>query len=74
LLLGLFGVFIPPFLFAYGMPHIGSTLGSILGAAELPVAVLCSMFVLNEYVSFIQWMGVLMIILAIVTPNVKWRS
>ena len=74
LLLGLFGVVIPPFLFAYGMPHIGSTIGSILGAAELPVAVLCSMLVLNENVSFIQWIGVLMIILAMVTPNIKWRN
>ncbi|KGX85569.1 EamA family transporter [Pontibacillus litoralis] len=73
ILLGFFGVFIPPFLFAYGMPNIGSTLGSILGSAELPVAVLSSMLVLQESVSWLQWIGVLLILVAIVIPNVKRR-
>ncbi|WP_257351958.1 EamA family transporter [Pseudalkalibacillus decolorationis] len=72
--LGLFGVVIPPFLFAYGMPHIGSSMGSILGAAELPVAVICSIFILNEQVTVLQQLGVLIIFLAIIIANVRFAK
>lgn len=74
ILLGLFGVVIPPILFAYGMPKIGSALGSILGSAELPVAVLLSMVILEEHVTVIQWCGVAIIIFGIVYPNIQNRS
>jgi drug/metabolite transporter (DMT)-like permease len=42
LLLSVFGTVLPPLLYAYGMPKIGTSLGSILSAVELPVAVLMS--------------------------------
>ncbi|WP_242705575.1 DMT family transporter [Pontibacillus sp. ALD_SL1] len=74
ILLGLFGVVIPPLLFAYGMPQIGSALGSILGSAELPVAVLLSMVILEEHVTVIQWCGVAITIFGIVYPNIHSRS
>lgn len=74
ILLGLFGVVIPPLLFAYGMPKIGSALGSILGSAELPVAVLLSMLILNEHVTMIQWCGVAIILVGIVFPNIQPKS
>ncbi|MBD7965915.1 EamA family transporter [Fictibacillus norfolkensis] len=70
ILLGLFGVVIPPILFSIGMPHLGPGTGSILTASELPVAILLSLFVLNETVDWIQWMGVLIILLGIVWGNV----
>ncbi|RLQ96325.1 EamA family transporter [Falsibacillus albus] len=73
-LLGIFGVVIPPVLFAYGMPRIGSVLGSILGAAELPVAVLLSMVVLHEKVSFFQWIGVFIILFSIASPYLKLET
>ncbi|MCD5325070.1 MULTISPECIES: EamA family transporter [Pontibacillus] len=73
IMLGLFGVVIPPFLFAYGMPKIGATLGSILGSAELPVAVGLSMFVLGERVTVIQWIGVVIIFIGIIFPNLYKR-
>lgn len=71
LILSLFGTVIPPMLFAYGMPKTGYSLGSILSAVELPVAVLMSYLVLKESVSTLQWGGVLFILLVIVVINIK---
>ncbi|WNS46888.1 DMT family transporter [Paenibacillus sp. MMS20-IR301] len=68
-LLGLFGAFIPPVLFAIGVPHIGGGMAGILGAAELPVAVLLSSFVLHEQVSGLQWIGVVLVLLGVVLPE-----
>lgn len=76
-LLGLFGAFIPPVLFAIGVPHIGGGMAGILGAAELPVAVLLSSFVLHEQVSLLQWAGVVLVLLGVVLPELhkfRWRS
>ncbi|CQR55512.1 EamA family transporter [Paenibacillus riograndensis] len=75
-LLGLFGAFIPPVLFAIGVPHIGGGMAGILGAAELPVAVLLSSFVLHEQVSGLQWIGVVLVLLGVVLPELyklRWR-
>ncbi|MED4125095.1 DMT family transporter [Halalkalibacterium halodurans] len=73
-LLGFFGVCIPPLLFAYGMPQIGSGLGSILSSIELPVAVLLSVIVLKETVILSKWIGVFFIFLAIILPNIEWKK
>lgn len=76
-LLGLFGAFIPPVLFAIGVPHIGGGLAGILGAAELPVAVLLSSFVLHEQVSILQWAGVVLVLLGVVLPELhkyRWKN
>lgn len=69
LLLGVFGAFIPPLLFAYGIPHIGEALAGILGAAELPVAVLLSAVVLHEHVSPLQWIGVAIVLAGVALPD-----
>lgn len=69
LLLGFFGAFIPPVLFAIGVPHIGEGMAGILGASELPVAVLLSSFVLHEYVSPLQWIGVAVVLFGIALPE-----
>ena len=68
--LALFGAVIPPFLFAVGIPKIGVGLSSIINATELPVAVLASSFVLSEVVTSSQWTGVIIILLAMIVPNV----
>lgn len=65
LLLGFFGVMLPPLLFSIGMPHVGPGLGTILSAAELPTAVVLSTFVLRETVTSIQWVGVIVVLLGI---------
>lgn len=70
-LLALMGTVIPPLLFSIGMPKIGISLGAILSAVELPVAVLAAYFYLHESVYLDQWLGVILILIAIVLPNVK---
>jgi drug/metabolite transporter (DMT)-like permease len=69
LLLGLFGVVLPPLLFSIGMPHIGPGLGTILTASELPVAVSMSSLILVEHVSISQWVGVVFILGGIMIGN-----
>lgn len=67
---GLFGSVIPPVLFNIGMPKVRS-LGNILSASELPMAVLMSTLVLGETVNYSQWIGVLLILVGIVYPNLE---
>ncbi|WP_018751054.1 EamA family transporter [Paenibacillus sanguinis] len=67
--LGLLGAFLPPLLFAIGVPSTGEGMAAILGASELPVAVLLSSVVLHEHVSGIQWFGVLLVLLGVALPE-----
>lgn len=71
LIMGFFGSLVPPLLFNIGMPKIGSGLGTILSASELPTAVLMSTLVLHEAVTFSKWIGVMVILIGIAYPNVK---
>lgn len=74
LFLGLFGVTLPPLLFAIGMPHVGAGLGTILTSSELPVALLMSVLVLQEELVPLQWLGVCIIILGIIYGNVAHKT
>ena len=74
IILALFGTIIPPLLFNTGFPLTGIGLGSIVSALELPVSVLMAYFLLNEKVSLIQWIGIVLIILAIVIMNVNFKK
>ncbi len=69
ILLALFGTVLPPLLFSFGMPKTGVSLGSILSAVELPVAVSMSYFILKEPVSGLQWLGVFLILLCVIIIN-----
>ncbi|KRD81778.1 multidrug DMT transporter permease [Bacillus sp. Root147] len=71
LLTGFFGSLIPPILFNIGMPKIGGSLGTILSASELPMAVTMSTCILHEAVSLLQWIGVVIILLGIAYPNIQ---
>ncbi|WP_141434282.1 EamA family transporter [Bacillus sp. 03113] len=73
LILGIFGVVLPPLFFSIGMPHVGPGLGTILTASELPVAVIMSAFVLSEDVSLLQWIGVSLILVGIIIGNATKR-
>lgn len=55
--------------FNIGVPRIGAGMASILGAAELPTAVLAPSLFLQESVSLLQWLGVLIILFGIVLPE-----
>jgi len=72
LIIAVFGTVIPPLFYAEGVPKIGTALSSILSAAELPVAVMMAGFVLQEQVSFLRWLGVCVILSAMVLPNLKY--
>lgn len=65
----LFSSVIPISLFSLGIPKIGPSAGTILGAAELPASVFVSWLLLNEIVSTMQWLGVAVILLAIALPE-----
>lgn len=74
IILALFGTIIPPLLFNAGFPLTGIGLGSIVSALELPVSVLMAYFLLNENINTWQWIGIVLIILAIVIMNVNYKK
>jgi drug/metabolite transporter (DMT)-like permease len=73
IILSLFGTIIPPMLMNAGFPLTGIGLGSIVSALELPVSVMMAYILLNEEVIFIQWVGIVLIILAIIIMNVNFK-
>lgn len=72
--LGFFGTILPPVLFSKGMPRVGTGLGSIISALEIPISVLSAYFVLNEHISFLQWVGIAIILFAVVLINRKRKT
>lgn len=70
--LALFGTIIPPMLMNAGFPLTGIGLGSIVSALELPVSVLMAFFILNEQVVGLQWIGIVLIIFAIILMNINF--
>lgn len=74
LFIALFGTIIPPLLMNAGFPLTGIGLGSIVSALELPVSVLMAYFLLNETVVFSQWIGIILIILAIIIMNLNFKK
>ena len=57
-----------------GFPLTGIGLGSIVSALELPVSVMMAYVLLNEDVNITQWLGILLIIIAIVIMNINWKK
>lgn len=72
--LALFGTIIPPILLNAGFPKTGIGLGSIISSLELPVSVLMAYIILDEKVVFIQWLGIVLIIAAIVIMNTNFKK
>jgi drug/metabolite transporter (DMT)-like permease len=65
--LALFGTIIPPILFNIGFPNAGLGLGSIVSSLELPVSVTMAFI-------FIQWVGIALILFAIVLMNLPSKK
>lgn len=72
--LALFGTIIPPILFNIGFPNAGLGLGSIVSSLELPVSVTMAFVLLDEKVIFVQWMGIALILFAIVLMNLPSKE
>jgi drug/metabolite transporter (DMT)-like permease len=62
LLLSLFGMILPTYLFAKGAPQLDTGLSAILGSIELPVVIVCSSLLLNEASGLPQWLGIVLIL------------
>lgn len=71
LVLALFGTIIPPILLNAGFPRTGLGLGSIVSSLELPVSVTMAYVILHENVNLLQWLGIVLILGAIVLMNIK---
>lgn len=71
LFLALFGTLIPPIMFNKGFPIIGIGLGGILTAIEIPVSIVSANWLLDEQLKLIQWLGVVIIIIAVVIINYR---
>ncbi|WP_294202631.1 DMT family transporter [Chryseobacterium sp. sg2396] len=74
LVLSLFGTIIPPILFNIGFPNAGLGLGSIVSSLELPVSVTMAFVLLGEKVILIQWIGIALILFAIVLMNIPKKE
>jgi len=74
LILALFGTILPPILFTAGMPKINVGLGAIISSVELPVAVIMAYILLNEVVTPYQWLGIGIILAAVVVMNLPKRK
>lgn len=72
LFLAIFGTILPPILLNIGFPKTGLGLGSIVSSMELPISVMMAYLLLDEQVLWIQWLGIVFILLAIVYMN--WNS
>ncbi len=69
ILLSVFGTVLPPILLNKGFPLTGVGLGSIVSAVELPVSVTFAFIFLQEQVLFSQWIGILIILGAVLLIN-----
>lgn len=74
IMLALFGTVIPPLLLNAGFPKTGIGLGSIVSSLELPVSVSMAYFLLSETVTWVQWLGIVVILGAIVLLNMRARK
>ncbi|OZB97713.1 DMT family transporter [Paenibacillus sp. XY044] len=72
-ILGLLGILIPVLFFAIGMPKVGTGTGAILGAAELPAAVIASVLLVHEHVGYLQWAGIVLIFIGIAVPQLRFN-
>ncbi|MDO3680571.1 EamA family transporter [Paenibacillus ehimensis] len=74
IILAFLGPFLSTLLFSKGVPQIGPGLASILGAMELPTAIVMSTVVLKEHVGAAQYIGILLILAGISLPKLLKRT
>ncbi|WP_438449053.1 DMT family transporter [Gorillibacterium sp. sgz5001074] len=69
--LGIVGQVIPTVTFIVGIPRTGAALAAMLGAMELPVAVIGAFVILREQVTAIQWLGMLLILGGVLVSELR---
>lgn len=69
LALGLFGIILPILLFSIAAPKVGGALVPILSAMELPVAIIVSVIVLNESLTYLQVVGIIIVLIGMTLPS-----
>ena len=74
ILIAVFGTILPPLLFTKGVPKTGIALANILASLEIPVSILSAVLVLHESVGLIRWIGVAIILIAVIAINRKTKS
>ncbi|KML08145.1 EamA family transporter [Rossellomorea marisflavi] len=74
LLVAIFGNILPVVFFAIGTPHLDSSMSTIMGAAELPAAILAAMWILHEQVAIFQFAGIALILAGIIIPQIQTRQ
>ena len=75
ILIGILGCAIPSFFFAIGTPKISTGAATILSSSELPAGIICSVIILSEAVSPLQWAGVVLLFFGIAFPYLwEWAA
>lgn len=74
LIIAFFGTILPPLFFTKGMPLIGVGLGGIVASMELPVSVTMAYLIIDEQVNLSQWLGILLILFAVVLMNISFKK
>ncbi|TBL75716.1 EamA family transporter [Paenibacillus thalictri] len=74
ILLSLFGMIIPPYMFAKGAPYLDTGVSALIGAVELPVVILCSNLLLGEHTGIVKWLGVALIFCGVGISGLKSKS
>jgi drug/metabolite transporter (DMT)-like permease len=67
------GTIFPVVFLAIGSPHLDSSITTILGAAELPAAIVSAMLILNEHVTAMQMAGMILILFGIAIPQMHMK-
>lgn len=74
----LFGAVLPPLFFAVGAPLVSGGIANILTSIELPIAILSASIILSETVAPLQWLGIVIILIAIalneLSPYIRIRK
>jgi len=73
ILIAVFGTILPPLLFTKGIPKTGIAIGNIISSLEIPISTLSAMLILREVVSGFQWLGILLILTAVIIINVRTK-
>lgn len=73
MLIALFGTVIAPIFFTMGIPKVGVSMGNIIASLEIPVSITSAVLILGESVDPIQWLGVMIILVAVIIINLKTK-